>query len=323
MLQRERALTLCFLFDLLVGFSDGMEAGDCCLLCLKLVSRHSALVGSGSGGSCPGIRDRRLSSILTHRDLMSSKSRSGDSSSFCTMEMGENRGSSSRSVAAGSGMEVLLVLARLLTLRILLLQSLDLKFRLLGPGQGRCTFESSSGSEWHSDEDDSVSINSFDLGMILLGPLCFFLSGAVLIAEVVGAAGVVTVVDRGSFLGAVLPPGALPLGLGGSKGGGSFSFGVVLELTGLGQLCSSLLEDCSTFFGCFLPVLLLERGRSTETGAFTLVPLPSGPFWPVLGLAFSRMGLSKARSLGSACARAALGLLLLQLWFSVAWPSSG
>lgn len=250
---------------------------------------------------------------------MSSKSRSGDRSSFCTIEMGENKGSSSRSVAAGSGIEVLLVLARLLTLRILLLQSLDLKFKLLGPGQGRCTFESSSGSEWHSDEDDSVSINSLDLGMILLGPLCFFLSGTVLI--VLEAAGVVMVVDLGSFLGAVFPPEAFPLGLGGSKGGGSFSFGVVLELTGLGQLCSSLLEDCSIFFGCFLPVLLLEGGRSA--GAFTLVPLPSGPFWPVLGLAFSRMGLSKTRSLGSVCARAALGLLLLLLWLSEAWTSSG
>lgn len=330
---KKSALALCFLFDLLVGFSGMMEAGDCCRLCLTLGSRHSALVGGGSGGSCPGIRDRRLSSILTHSDLMSSKSGSGDRSSFWTMGMGENRGSSSESVAPGSGMEVLLVLARLLTLRILLLQSLDLRLRLLGPGQ-ESTFDSSSGSEWHSDEEDSVSINSFDLGMILLGPRCFFLSGTVVlvvvmvvgtvVGTVVGVgAGVGAAVVRGSFLGAVLPPGALPLGLTGSKGGGSFSFGVVPEFPGLGQLCSSLLEDRSTFLGCFLPVLLLDGARSTVTGAFTLVPLPSGAFWLVLGLAFSRTGLSSALSLGSACAKAVLGLPLVQLWLSAAWPSSG
>lgn len=312
-------LALCFLLDLLGFFSAGIEAGDCCRLCLTLTSRHSAFVGGGSGGSCPGIRDRKLSSILTQRDLMSSKSLSGDKSSFCTMGMGEKMGSSRRSEAPGSGIEVLLVLVRLLTLRILLLQSLDFRLMVLGPGQGSWTLVNSSGSEWHSDEEDSVSMNSLDLGMILLGPRCFFLSWTGVIF--VGA--VFVVVVRGSFLGAVLTPGPLPLGFGGSKGGGSFSFGVELEFPGLGQLCSSLLEDRSTFLGCFFPVLFLGGASSTEAGDFTLVLLLSGAFWPVLGLVFSRIGLSNVLSLGSAGASAVLGLLLLELWLSEAWLSSG
>lgn len=273
--------------------------------------------------SRPGIRANRLSSIFTHRDFTSSKSRSGDRISLWATETGEKRCSSRRSGTPGSRTQVLPMLLMLRT-------SLDLGVERFGPGHTRRDLDGSSESEWHSEEDDSVSMNSFDFGVILPAPLCFFRS-VIGVPEEFGVAPLVTVpdpvpepmLDLGSFRGAVFPPGILLLGLGASgTGGGSFSFRVLMEFTaGRLQFVSSLFW--STFLGCFLPVLLLEGARSLQEPLLTLTDFPSGTFWLLLGLAFSRTGLSKVRVLGSGRSRMGSGLLSSVTWTSSGWEALG
>lgn len=309
--ERWNELTLCFLLDFVDGFSAaGVGDSRDGRLCFTFASLGSLFTDVVSKGSCPGILESKLRSIFTHRDLSSSYSLSGDRSSFCTIGIGE-KSCSSKSLLVWS-MDVLLpLLVKLLTLRMLLPESFTLTL-LPDPVQAGNTLacKLSSWSVFESEVDESVSMNSRDLGTILLGPLYFFFSE------------VRPVLVRGSFLGAVFPTAALVRTFGCSGGSCvSFSLGVLLVLFGLGQLYSSTLEVLSTFLGCFFPVVLCEVG-SLWAGDFCLELFASGVFWATRGLAFSRMGLRITRSLESVGGRLLLSFPLFgpsACWLLWAW----